>query len=62
MKAHVGVVADSGPVQSVVTTAANESDLLQAHAVLHGHEQERALGRQGYRVSHRRRAFAAGLN
>lgn len=47
MKAHVGVDADSGLVHSVVTTAANEPDVSQAHALLHGHEQE-AFGDAGY--------------
>lgn len=47
MKAHVGVDADSGLVHSVVTTAANESDVSQAHALLHGHEQE-AFGDAAY--------------
>lgn len=47
MKAHAGVDADSGLVHSVVTTAANESDVSQAHALLHGHELE-AFGDAGY--------------
>ncbi len=47
MKAHVGVDAASGLVHSVVGTAANESDLSQAHALLHGHE-EHAFGDAGY--------------
>jgi IS5 family transposase len=47
MKAHLGVDADSGLVHSVVTTAANESDVSQAHALLHGHELE-AFGDAGY--------------
>ncbi|ASW04067.1 MULTISPECIES: IS5 family transposase [Burkholderiaceae] len=47
MKAHIGVDADSGLVHSVVTTAANESDVSKAHALLHGHELE-AFGDAGY--------------
>nr|WP_223995866.1 IS5 family transposase [Cupriavidus pampae] len=47
MKAHVGVDAASGLVHSVVGTAANESDVSQAHALLHGHE-EHAFGDAGY--------------
>ncbi|MGF6604207.1 IS5 family transposase [Paraburkholderia sp. GAS448] len=47
MKAHVGVDADSGLVHSVVGTAANVSDVSQAHALLHGHEEE-AFGDAGY--------------
>lgn len=47
MKAHVGVDADSGLVHSLVGTSANVSDVLQAHALLHGHERE-AFGDAGY--------------
>ncbi len=47
MKAHVGVDASSGLVHSVVGTAANESDVSQAHALLHGHESD-AFGDAGY--------------
>ncbi|AUS41036.1 IS5/IS1182 family transposase (plasmid) [Ralstonia solanacearum] len=47
MKAHLGVDAASGLVHSVVGTAANESDVSQAHALLHGHE-EHAFGDAGY--------------
>jgi len=47
MKAHIGVDADSGLVHSVVGTSANVSDVSQAHALLHGHEQE-AFGDAGY--------------
>jgi len=38
MKAHIGVDADSGLVHTVVTTAANEHDITQAHKLLHGEE------------------------
>ncbi|TDY16799.1 IS4 family transposase [Paraburkholderia sp. BL6665CI2N2] len=47
MKAHIGVDADSGLVHSVVGTSANVSDVSQAHALLHGHEEE-AFGDAGY--------------
>ncbi|MDB0559549.1 IS5 family transposase, partial [Ralstonia solanacearum] len=47
MKAHLGVDAASGLVHSVEGTAANESDVSQAHALLHGHE-EHAFGDAGY--------------
>ena len=47
MRAHLGVDADSGLVHSVVGTAANVSDVSQAHALLHGHEEE-AFGDAGY--------------
>ncbi|WP_175817732.1 IS5 family transposase [Burkholderia diffusa] len=47
MKAHVGVDAESGLVHSVIGTAANVSDVSQAHALLHGHEED-AFGDAGY--------------
>ncbi|MBB6596925.1 IS5 family transposase [Ralstonia solanacearum] len=47
MKAHLGVDAASGLVHSVVGTAANASDVSQAHALLHGHEED-AFGDAGY--------------
>ena len=40
MKAHIGVDADSGLTHTLVTTAANVADVTQAHALLHGQEQE----------------------
>jgi transposase, IS5 family len=40
MKAHIGVDADSGLVHTMVATAANVADVTQAHALLHGEEQE----------------------
>jgi len=47
MKAHVGVDMESGLVHTVVGTAANVSDITQAHALLHG-EEVAALGDAGY--------------
>jgi IS5 family transposase len=47
MKAHIGVDADSGLTHTVVTTAANVSDVTQAHALLHGDETT-AFGDAGY--------------
>ena len=47
MKAHIGVDADSGLVHTVTTTAANEHDVTQAHALLHG-EEEAVFGDSGY--------------
>lgn len=47
VKAHIGVDADSGLVHSLVGTSANLSDVSQAHALLHAHEQE-AFGDAGY--------------
>lgn len=40
MKAHIGVDADSGLVHTVVGTAANVSDVTQAHALVHGQERD----------------------
>ena len=47
MKAHIGVDADSGLTHTLVTTAANVGDVTQAHALLHGQEQE-AYADAGY--------------
>ena len=48
MKAHIGVDAESGLVQTVTTTAANTHDVTQAHALLHG-EEEVVFADSGYR-------------
>lgn len=48
MKAHIGVDADSGLVHTVTTTAANDHDITQAHALLHGNE-EMVFADSGYR-------------
>ena len=47
MKAHIGVDMGSGLVHSLEGTAANISDISQAHKLLHG-EEEIALGDAGY--------------
>ena len=47
MKAHVGVDLGTGLVHTVVGTAANVSDVSQAHHLLHGEEKLR-LGDAGY--------------
>lgn len=47
MKTHIGVDAESGLVHSMVTTAANESDVVHAHALLHGEEKD-VFGDSGY--------------
>ena len=47
MKAHIGVDLHSGLVHTVVGTAANEHDVTQAAALLHG-EETLALGDAGY--------------
>lgn len=48
MKAHIGVDAESGLVQSVIGTAANVADVTRAGALLHGDEKD-AFGDAGYR-------------
>jgi transposase, IS5 family len=40
MKAHIGVDKDSGLVHTVVTTAANVSDISQTPVMLHGQEEQ----------------------
>ena len=47
MKAHIGVDVASGVVHSVTGTAANEADINQRAAVLHGQE-EAVLADAGY--------------
>ena len=47
MKAHIGADAASGLVHTLVTTAANVHDVNQAHALLHGEEQQ-VYGDSGY--------------
>lgn len=46
MKAHIGIDAQSGLVHTLVTTAANSSDVSQAHALLHG-QKRTAFGDAG---------------
>ena len=47
MKAHIGTDAESGLVHSLETTPANESDISQAHKLVHG-EEEAVFGDAGY--------------
>jgi IS5 family transposase len=47
MKAHIGGDADSGLTHTVVTTAANTGDVIQAHVLLHS-EETHAFGDAGY--------------
>jgi transposase, IS5 family len=47
MKAHIGVDVASGLVHTVLGTAANEADITQTAALLHG-EEEAVLGDAGY--------------
>lgn len=53
MKAHVGVDLDSGLVHTLVGTAANVADIVQAHALLHG-EEKVGCGDAGYQGVERR--------
>jgi len=47
MKAHIGVDLDSGLVHSMTGTAANVSDISEAHHLLHG-DEEMAFADAGY--------------
>src|SRR5690242_1944961 len=47
MKAHIGVDVASGLVHTVVGTAANEADITQTAALLHGQEED-IFGDAGY--------------
>jgi len=53
MKAHIGVDAESGLVHTVTTTPANEHDVTQTHALLHG-EEEDVFGDSGYLGANKR--------
>src|ERR671913_440902 len=57
MKAHVGVDVASGLVHTVVGTAANEADITQTAALLHG-EEEDVFGDAGYSGSDKRPELA----
>jgi IS5 family transposase len=48
IKAHIGADVESGLVHMVTGTAANEHDITQAHALLHG-EEDVVLADSGYR-------------
>lgn len=58
MKAHIGVDADSGLVHTVTTTPANDHDITQAHALVHGKE-EVIFGDSGYLGVEKREDTAA---
>ncbi len=69
MKAHIGVDAESGLTHAVVTTAANVSDVTQAHALLHGDETTvfgdagyQGVGRRPYTASAPSTALSNGLS
>ena len=53
MKAHIGVDLHSGLVHTVVDTAANEHDVTQAAALLHG-DETLAFGDAGYQGADKR--------
>jgi IS5 family transposase len=58
MKAHIGADADSGLVHTVTGTAANEHDITQAHALLHG-EEAAVFADSGYRGITKRQEIQA---
>jgi IS5 family transposase len=60
LKAHIGVDRDSGLVHTLVTTAANVSDISQTAALLHGQEQEAWLD-AGYVGVEKREDMQAAL-
>jgi IS5 family transposase len=57
MKAHIGVDVASGLVHTVVGTAANEADITQTVALLHG-EEEDVFGDAGYTGADKRPELA----
>src|SRR3989442_14698688 len=59
MKAHIGVDAQSGLVQSVSGTAAHVADIAQTHALLHGEEKE-VFADAGYLGVGKRKEIATG--
>ena len=62
MKAHIGVDSESGLAHSMATTAANASDVTQAHRLLHGGEAS-VWGDAGYRgVGKRLETRGAGVD
>jgi IS5 family transposase len=58
MKAHIGADAESGLVHTVTGTAANEHDITQAHALLHG-EEAAVFADSGYRGITKRQEIQA---
>ena len=53
MKGHIGVVADSGLVYTVIGTAANVHDVTQGHELLHG-DEKMVFADAGYKGADRR--------
>ncbi|CAM8645264.1 COG3039 Transposase and inactivated derivatives, IS5 family [Comamonadaceae bacterium] len=60
MKAHIGVNAQSGPVQTVRGTAGSVNDVTQANALLHG-EETQAFGDAGYQGTSKRKDAKPGV-
>ena len=58
MKAHIGVDAESGLVHTVTATPANEADINQAHALLHG-EERAVFADAGYTGAEKREEIVA---
>ena len=56
MKAHIGVDAQTGLAHSMVTTAANKSDVSQTHKLLHG-EEKHVHADAGYQGAKKREAL-----
>ena len=57
MKAHIGVDAASGLVHTVVGSAANDADISQTAALLHGQEED-VFGEAGYTGADKRPELA----
>lgn len=53
LKAHIGADADSGLVHTVIGTAANVNDVVEANSLLHGAETD-AFGDAGYQGANKR--------
>jgi IS5 family transposase len=53
MKVHIGVDAHTGLAHSIITTAANASDVSQTHKLLHG-EEKHVHADAGYQGAHKR--------
>jgi transposase, IS5 family len=53
LKAHIGADADSGLVHTVIGTAANVNDVVEANSLLHGAETD-AFGDAGYQGASKR--------
>jgi IS5 family transposase len=61
MKCHIGVDADSGLVHTVCGTSGNVSDVVLAHALLHGEETD-VFADAGYQGANKRPAATMDVN